>query len=122
MILSFLFFLIHNTLEGNYKIILEPERNLTEEWIEYDQVKWEMEKGVQKLVEELLKEKEMSFEDKILEVYKYICLNYVYDANVLYFFRKDMSDINNIKYIAVDWYGRIVGKDWIEALRKVGII
>lgn len=105
---------VNNTLEGNYKIILEPERNLTEEWIEYDQVKWEMEKGVQKLVEELLKEKEMSFEDKILEVYKYICLNYVYDANVLYFFRKDMSDINNIKYIAVDWYGRIVGKDWIE--------
>ena len=26
--------------------------------------------------------------------------------------------INNIKYIAVDWYGRIVGKDWIEKRQK----
>ena len=53
----------------------------------------------------------MSIEDKILEVYKYICLNYIYDVNVLYFFRKDKSDINNVKYIAVDWYGRIIGED-----------
>ena len=60
----------------------------------------------------------MSFEEKILEVYKYICFNYVYDANVLYFFKRDDSDINNIKYIAVDWYGRIVGKDWIEKRQK----
>ncbi len=60
------------------------------------------------LVDNLLKEKSMSIEDKILEVYKYICLNYIYDVNVLYFFRKDKSDINNVKYIAVDWYGRII--------------
>jgi len=30
-------------LEGEYKIILEPNRELTDEWIEYDQVKWELE-------------------------------------------------------------------------------
>ena len=77
-----------------------------------------MEEGISKLVERLLKESSMSFEEKILEVYKYICLNYVYDANVLYFFKRDDSDINNIKYIAVDWYGRIVGKDWIEKRQK----
>lgn len=77
-----------------------------------------MEEGISKLVEKLLKESSMSFEEKILEVYKYICFNYVYDANVLYFFKRDDSDINNIKYIAVDWYGRIVGKDWIEKRQK----
>ena len=77
-----------------------------------------MEDGINKLVEKLLKETSMSFEEKVLEVYKYICLNYVYDANVLYFFKRDDSDINNIKYIAVDWYGRIVGKDWIEKRQK----
>lgn len=109
---------VKQTLGENYKIILEPNRKLKEDWIEYDQVKWEMEEGISKLVEKLLKESEMSFEEKILDVYKYICLNYIYDANVLYFFKKDESDINNIKYIAVDWYGRIVGKDWIEKRKK----
>lgn len=109
---------VNQVLEGDYKIILEPNRDVQEDWIEYDQVKWKMEEGISKLVERLLKESSMSFEEKILEVYKYICLNYVYDANVLYFFKRDDSDINNIKYIAVDWYGRIVGKDWIEKRQK----
>ena len=34
---------VKETLDGDYKIILEPPRNLTEEWIEYDQVEWKME-------------------------------------------------------------------------------
>ena len=109
---------VNQALDGDYKIILEPNRDIQEDWIEYDQVRWKMEEGISKLVEKLLKESSMSFEKKFLEVYKYICLNYVYDANVLYFFKRDDSDINNIKYIAVDWYGRIVGKDWIEKRQK----
>ncbi|MCI9063323.1 MAG: hypothetical protein HFJ17_01795 [Clostridia bacterium] len=109
---------VGKALEGDYKIILEPNRELTDEWIEYDKVKWEMDQGLQKLVNELLKDNKLNFEDKILEVYKYICLNYIYDDNVLYFFRKDISDPDNVKYIAVDWYGRIVGKDWIENRKK----
>lgn len=105
---------ICQSLEGDYKIILEPNRKLTEEWIEYDQVKWELEEPITSLVEKLLKDNTLSFEDKILEVYKCICLNYIYDDNVLFFFKKDLSDLDNIKYIAVDWYGRIVGEKWIE--------
>ena len=109
---------LNQTLEGDYKIILEPNRNLTEDWIEYDQVKWELEEPIQQLVETLLKDNTLSFEDKILRVYEYICLNYIYDANVLYFFKKDTSDINNIKYIAVDWYGRIIDEKWKENRKK----
>lgn len=109
---------INQALDGDYKIILEPNRNLKEDWIEYDQVKWEMEEGISNLVKKLLNESDMSFEEKILQVYKYICLNYIYDANVLYFFKRDDSDINDIKYIAVDWYGRIVGQEWIEKRKK----
>ena len=109
---------VNQALDGDYKIILEPNRDIQEDWIEYDTVKWEMEDGISKLVENLLKENSLSFEEKVLKVYKYICLNYVYDANVLYFFKRDDSDINNIKYIAVDWYGRIVEKDWIEKRQK----
>ena len=109
---------INQTLEGDYKIILEPNREITEDWIEYDQVKWEMDEPIEKLVKKLLNETTLNLEDKILSIYKFICLNYIYDDNVLYFFRRDTSDINNIKYIAVDWYGRIIDERWKENRKK----
>ena len=109
---------LNQSLDGDYKIILEPPRELNEDWIEYDQVKWEMEEPIKNLVNTLIKDNSLSFEEKLLSVYKFICLNYIYDVNVLYFFKRDTSDINNIKYIAVDWYGRIVGQKWIENRKK----
>ena len=109
---------VSQVLEGDYKIILEPGRQLTEDWIEYDQVKWELEETLEKLVKILLKDKTLDLEEKILSVYEHICLNYVYDGNVLYFFRRDASDLNNIKYIAVDWYGRIVDEKWTKNRQK----
>ena len=78
---------VNQSLDGNYKIILEPNRELKEEWIEYDQVEWEIEEPMQQLVTNLIKDNMLSFEEKILEIYKYICLNYVYDDNVLFFFK-----------------------------------
>lgn len=109
---------LNHSLDGDYKIILEPNRDLKENWIEYDQVKWELEEQIQDLVKVLSKENTLSFEEKILKIYSYICLNYIYDANVLYFFKKDTTDINNIKYIAVDWYGRIIDDTWKENRKK----
>ena len=109
---------LNQVLEEDYKIILEPGRDLTDEWIEYDQVRWELEEPIQNLVESLSKENTLCLEDKILNIYKYICLNYIYDDNVLYFFRKDTSDPENVKYIAVDWYGRIVDEKWKENRKK----
>ena len=109
---------LNQSLDGDYKIILEPNRDLKEDWIEYDQVKWELEEQIQDLVKVLSKENTLSFEEKILKIYSYICLNYIYDANVLYFFKKDTTDINNIKYIAVDWYGRIIDDTWKKNRKK----
>lgn len=109
---------VSQSLEGDYKIILEPNIELTDDWIEYDQVKWEVDEPIQNLVETLLKDNTLNFEDKVLSIYKYICLNYIYDDNVLYFFKRDLSDPNNIKYIAVDWYGRIIDERWKENRKK----
>lgn len=109
---------IKQSLEGDYKIILEPNRNMTEDWIEYDQVKWELDEAMEMLVKTLSKDDSLSFEEKILNIYKYICLNYIYDVNVLYFFKRDSSDLNNVKYIAVDWYGRIIDEKWKENRKK----
>ena len=74
---------VKENVEGDYKIILEPGRKLKEDWIEYDQVKWEMEENIEELVKELQKDDTLSFEEKILKVYEKICLNYIYDDNVL---------------------------------------
>lgn len=109
---------ICESLGENYKLILEPNRELKEEWIEYDQVKWELEGQLQSLVNKLAKDDSIELEDKILRIYEHICLNYVYDGNVLYFFRRDRSDLNNKKYIAIDWYGRIVDEKWTEKRKK----
>ena len=109
---------ISNMLEGEYKIILEKPRNIHEKWIEYDNIKWELEGGLIELVEELKENSILSFEEKILKIYEYICLNYIYDDNVLYFFKKDNTNPDDIKYIAVDWYGRIPSKEWIENRKK----
>ena len=109
---------ICQNLEGDYKIVLEPGRTLKEEWIEYDSVKWELEDSIKDLVLELKNNTNKSIEEKIFELYKYICQNYIYDANVLYFFRRDDSDKTNIKYIAVDWYGRVVGSEWFKNRQK----
>ena len=109
---------LNQELEGDYKIIIEPNRNLTEDWIEYDQVKWELDEPIQSLVNKLLKDNILNFEEKILKVYEFICLNYIYDVNVLYFFKRDTSDLNNTKYIAVDWYGRIIDEKWKENRKK----
>lgn len=109
---------VNEVLDGNYKIVLELNRKLKENWIEYDQVKWELEESLQDLLNGLLENKKMSIEEKILELYKFICLNYIYDDNVLFFFRRDTSDLNNIKYIAVDWYGRIINEKWKENRKK----
>lgn len=106
------------SVEGDYKIILEPNRELTEEWIEYDTVKWEVDEPIQNLVNTLLKDNTLDFEEKLLSIYKFICLNYIYDDNVLYFFKRDFSDENNIKYIAIDWYGRIIDETWKENRKK----
>ena len=103
---------VNQALEGDYKIILEPNRKLSEDWIEYDEVKWEIEEPVQNLVTDLLKKETLSFEEKILEVYRYICLNYIYDDNVLFFFK------NETGYTAVDWYGRIIDEKWKENRKK----
>lgn len=109
---------ICKNMEGNYKIVLEPGRDLIEDWIEYDSVEWKIERNINEIVEKLQKDDNLSLEEKIFELYKYICMYYIYDANVLYFFKRDDSDPNNIKYIAVDWYGRIVDSKWFKNRQK----
>ena len=62
----------------------------------------------------------MQLEEKILKLYEYICLNYVYDDNVLFFFRKDLSDPNNIKYIA-QISGPVIRPAFVDSFSYVNV-
>lgn len=76
---------VKESLDDNYKIIIESKEDLDEDWVEYDSVKWTVEQPIEKKVNELLNKKSSTLEEKILKLYEYICLNYVYDDNVLFF-------------------------------------
>lgn len=108
---------ITKKLGNDYKIVLEPSSKLEDTFIEKDSIEWTIEDILKDEVERL-KNSNLSLEEKILELYRYICLNYVYDDNVLFFFKMDKTDKDNIKYIAVDFYGRIIDNKWVVNRKK----
>lgn len=105
---------VEEQLDEEYKVVLEPSTNIKEDYVELDCINWELEDTMVELVDSLKNNNKLTLEEKILEVYKFICLNYIYDDNVLFFFKKRKDDEGNTYYIAVDWYGRIIDKNWIK--------
>lgn len=105
---------VEEQLDEEYKVVLEPSTNIKEDYVELDCINWELEDTMVELVDSLKSNNKLTLEEKILEVYKFICLNYIYDDNVLFFFKKRKDAEGNTYYIAVDWYGRIIDKNWIE--------
>lgn len=105
---------VEEQLDEEYKVVLEPSTNIKEDYVELDCINWELEDTMVELVDSLKNNNKLTLEEKILEVYKFICLNYIYDDNVLFFFKKRKDAEGNTYYIAVDWYGRIIDKNWIE--------
>lgn len=105
---------VEEQLDEEYKVVLEPSTNIKEDYVELDCINWELEDTMVEVVDSLKNNNKLTLEEKILEVYKFICLNYIYDDNVLFFFKKRKDTEGNTYYIAVDWYGRIIDKNWIE--------
>lgn len=105
---------VEEQLDEEYKVVLEPSTNIKEDYVELDCINWALEDTMVELVDSLKNNNKLTLEEKVLEVYKFICLNYIYDDNVLFFFKKRKDDEGNTYYIAVDWYGRIIDKNWIE--------
>ena len=105
---------VEEQLDEEYKVVLEPSTNIKEDYVELDCINWELEDTMVELVDSLKNNNKLTLEEKVLEVYKFICLNYIYDDNVLFFFKKRKDDEGNTYYIAVDWYGGIIDKNWIE--------
>ena len=78
---------VEEQLDEEYKVVLEPSTNIKEDYVELDCINWELEDTMVELVDSLKNNNKLTLEEKVLEVYKFICLNYIYDDNVLFFFK-----------------------------------
>ena len=80
---------VEEQLDEEYKVVLEPSTNIKEDYVELDCINWELEDTMVELVDSLKNNNKLTLEEKVLEVYKFICLNYIYDDNVLFFFKRE---------------------------------
>ena len=94
-------------------IVLNPEaKNNNIETLEddiiYDNAKWKITDEFNEYINKLLKDDELSTEDKILVIFEKICKDYVYDDNLISYIKK----IDDDKFSVPDWYGRDVDDEW----------
>ena len=89
---------VEEQLDEEYKVVLEPSTNIKEDYVELDCINWELEDTMVELVDSLKNNNKLTLEEKVLEVYKFICLNYIYDDNVLFFFKKRKNHNRRICY------------------------
>ena len=89
---------VEEQLDEEYKVVLEPSTNIKEDYVELDCINWELEDTMVELVDSLKNNNKLTLEEKVLEVYKFICLNYIYDDNVLFFFKKRKTHNRRICY------------------------
>ena len=96
-----------------HTIILNPEgqennKEVLEKNIEYDKKEWKTTEEINKLVDELSKNNNLSIEDKILLIFEKVCKDYVYDDNLISYIKK----IDDDTFSLPDWYGRDIDDEW----------
>lgn len=102
-------------LRRKHIIVLNPEakenRNKKiENKVVYDATEWKMPEDLQKYIVELSEKDELTIEEKILEFYEKLSVNYVYDDNLISYIQKVEDDTFDLP----DWYGRDTVPDWDE--------
>lgn len=105
--------LVTRTFRRKHIIVLNPEgKQGNEENLNfnttYDVAEWKLSEKIQKFIEELLQNNELSKEEKILAIYEKICQEYIYDDNLISYIQK----IDDDQFSLPDWYGRDVGPEW----------
>lgn len=76
--------------------------------IVYDKREWKMPEEYSGFIDELLKDENLSLEDKILKIYERNCTDFVYDDNLISYIKK----IDDDTYAVPDWYARDVDDEW----------
>lgn len=88
-----------------YDYVDVPDDNIV-----YDEVAWDIPDNIEKLVDQLSKNTQLSNEDKILIIYEKLCKDYVYDDNLLSYIQK----VDYRSFALPDSYGRSINEKWKE--------
>ena len=105
--------LIDNNLHRKHIIVLDPEDKEDKDIgvkdnIIYDGGSWNLPETLSAFVESISKNNQMSPEDKTLAIYEKICLDYVYDDNLISYIQKK----NDNSFFVPDEYGRKIDENW----------
>lgn len=112
--------LIDYNLHRKHIIVLDPkdeEENGIQEKnnnIIYDVGSWNLPENLSTFVSQIEKNNQMSPEDKILAIYEKICLEYVYDDNLISYIQKR----NDNSFYVPDEYGRDIDENWEKNREK----
>lgn len=79
-----------------------------DEDIVYDKMEWKIPESYNEYIENLSEDRTMSLEDKILDIYRKIGTDFVYDDNLISYIKKVDDDV----FTLPDWYGRDVDEEW----------
>lgn len=98
-----------NNNEEQFKVVVKKDQEIInkDKGIMNDSDTWDI---YGKLSREAIKikNKNKTDEDKILDIYNYICLNYTYDDNANYYIQKVEDGV----YKVGEWYGKKVSEEW----------
>lgn len=105
-----------------HKIVLNPyedygnEEKIDEENsdVVLDKTEWKIPDKIHMVVDALIKNNQLSNEDKILAIFDELCKTYIYDDNVLSYIQK----VDGEDYDLPDWYGREIDPDWQKNREK----
>ena len=96
-------------------IVLEPESDNYNEEIDdpddrivYDANPWNVPDDLREWTDELSSNEQLSIEEKIMLLYNKMCIEYVYDDNLISYINKIDDDL----YELPDWYGRDTEPEW----------
>lgn len=97
------------------KVVLNPEEHdehkeyLNEDIVD-DEINWKIPETLAAYVEMLSRDETISIERKILMIYEKICVDYVYDDNLISYIKQVDKNVFDLP----DWYGRSVDDEWVR--------
>lgn len=93
-------------------VVLNPEDSQElidlDEDIVFDKKEWKVNEVFQNYINQLKKQNDISIEEKMLKIYEKICVDYVYDDNLVSWIEKVDDDV----YTVPDWYARETDEKW----------
>lgn len=94
-------------------LVLNPEDKQLEgeeenENVMYDKLNWSIPEEFKNYINELAKDYNLSYEEKIMKIYERVCMDFIYDDNLISYIKK----VDDDKFTLPDWYGLDIDEQW----------